>query len=231
MAYFRDVVGIDVSKQNLDLYVLSGQQRRTVANTAAGYGDLVSWLKSLGVRMAVMEASGGYERDVAKALRQAGFDVRIVDPKRVRHFAKAAGRLSYRRRDDCRVWRRVRGRAAMRDSPRCQARAFGGPRRGPAGPDRSSDFAAEPDLRLPERSGAAGLGGGFEADPGFDQTARSLDRQGHCGAPAVRRAGRPARYRAGRGPGDDCRPHCLAARARPARPPRAGGLGGGSSVR
>jgi len=50
MAYFRDVVGIDVSKQNLDLYVLSGQQRRTVANTAAGYGDLVSWLKSLGVR-------------------------------------------------------------------------------------------------------------------------------------------------------------------------------------
>src|SRR6516165_7799998 len=63
MAYFRDVVGIDVSKQNLDLYVLSGQQRRTVANTAAGYGDLVSWLKSLGVRMAVMEASGGYERD------------------------------------------------------------------------------------------------------------------------------------------------------------------------
>src|SRR6516225_3791953 len=100
MAYFRDVVGIDVSKQYLDLYVLSGQQRRTVANTAAGYGDFVSWLKSLGVRMAVMEASGGYERDVAKALRQAGFDVRIVDPKRVRHFAKAAGRLAKNDRID-----------------------------------------------------------------------------------------------------------------------------------
>ena len=100
MAYFRDAVGIDVSKENLDLYVLSGQQRRTVANTAAGYGDLVSWLKSLGVRMAVMEASGGYERDVAKALRQAGFDVRIVDPKRVRHFAKAAGRLAKNDRID-----------------------------------------------------------------------------------------------------------------------------------
>src|SRR6516225_342359 len=79
MAYFRDVVGIDVSKENLDLYVLSGQQHRTVANTAAGYRDLVSWLKSLGIRMVVMEASGGYERDVAKASRQAGFDVRIVD--------------------------------------------------------------------------------------------------------------------------------------------------------
>ena len=50
--------------------------------------------------MAVMEASGGYERDVAKALRQAGFDVRIVDPKRVRHFAKAAGRLAKNDRID-----------------------------------------------------------------------------------------------------------------------------------
>src|SRR6516162_5044777 len=88
----------------------------------------------------------------------------------------------------------------MRESPRCQARAFGGPRRGPAGPGGSSDFAAEPDLRLPERSGAAGLGGGFEAGPGFDQTARSLDCPGYCGAPAVRRAGRPARYRTRRGP-------------------------------
>ena len=47
-----------------------------------------------GVGRAVMEASGGYERDWARALRAAGFGVRIVDPKRVRHFAKAAGKLA-----------------------------------------------------------------------------------------------------------------------------------------
>jgi transposase len=41
-----------------------------------------------------MEASGGYERGWAEALRAAGVEVRIVDPKRVRHFAKAAGRLA-----------------------------------------------------------------------------------------------------------------------------------------
>jgi len=42
----------------------------------------------------VMEASGGYERRWAEALRAAGVEVRIVDPKRIRHFAKAAGRLA-----------------------------------------------------------------------------------------------------------------------------------------
>jgi transposase len=41
-----------------------------------------------------MEASGGYERDWARALRQAGIEVRIVDPKRVRGFALSAGRLA-----------------------------------------------------------------------------------------------------------------------------------------
>ena len=41
-----------------------------------------------------MEASGGYERSWAEALRVAGVEVVIVDPKRIRHFAKAAGRLA-----------------------------------------------------------------------------------------------------------------------------------------
>jgi transposase len=41
-----------------------------------------------------MEASGGYERDWAKALRESGIEVRIVDPKRVRSFAQSAGRLA-----------------------------------------------------------------------------------------------------------------------------------------
>jgi transposase len=103
MAYIQDVVGIDVSKQTLDVYALAHQRQRTVANDAAGYGELVGWLKSLGVRVAVMEASGGYEQTVAKALRRAGFDVRIVDPKRVRHFARAAGRLAKNDRIDARM--------------------------------------------------------------------------------------------------------------------------------
>lgn len=103
MAHSRDVVGIDVSKGTLDNFVLVHQQLRAVANAAAGHVELVKWLKSLGVRIAVMEASGGYERTVADVLRRAGFDVRIVDPKRVRHFARAAGRLAKNDRIDAQM--------------------------------------------------------------------------------------------------------------------------------
>ena len=49
------------------------------------------WLRRKKVGKAVMEASGGYEREWAKALRDAGIEVRIVDPKRVRSFAQSAG--------------------------------------------------------------------------------------------------------------------------------------------
>jgi transposase len=55
---------------------------------------LIAWLRRHKVGKAVMEASGGYERDWAKALREAGIEVRIVDPKRVRNFASSAGRLA-----------------------------------------------------------------------------------------------------------------------------------------
>jgi transposase len=55
---------------------------------------MVAWLRKHKVNKAVMEASGGYERDWAKLLRQAGLEVRIVDPKRVRSFALSAGRLA-----------------------------------------------------------------------------------------------------------------------------------------
>jgi transposase len=63
-------------------------------STPDGQAELVAWLRANGVGTAVMEASGGYERRWAEALRAAGIAVRIVDPKRVRSFAKAAGRLA-----------------------------------------------------------------------------------------------------------------------------------------
>ena len=61
-------------------------------NTAAGCAALAKELERRGVRLAVMEASGGYERPMAAALRQQSIGVLIVSPKRVRDFAKAAGR-------------------------------------------------------------------------------------------------------------------------------------------
>ena len=90
----KRLVGLDVSKRKIDACIRAAGQRMTAPSTPEGQAALVAWLRTHRVRAAVMEASGGYERDWAAALRGAGIAVRIVDPKRVRHFAKAAGRLA-----------------------------------------------------------------------------------------------------------------------------------------
>jgi len=68
--------------------------RQTCPSTAQGHRKLMAWLRKHKVTKAVMEASGGYERAWAKVLREAGIEVRIVDPRRVRSFAQSAGRLA-----------------------------------------------------------------------------------------------------------------------------------------
>ena len=88
------VVGIDVAKGKVDACIRSLSLRQTFPSTAQGHRKLVAWLRKHKVNKAAMEASGGYERDWAKVLRQAGIEVRIVDPKRVRSFALSAGRLA-----------------------------------------------------------------------------------------------------------------------------------------
>jgi transposase len=88
------VVGIDVAKDKVDGCIRSLSQRQTFPSTAEGRHALIRWLRKHKIGKAAMEASGGYERDWAKALREAGIEARIVDPKRVRSFAKSAGRLA-----------------------------------------------------------------------------------------------------------------------------------------
>lgn len=88
------VVGIDVAKDKVDACIRAFTLRQMFPSTAQGHRKLVAWLRKHKVNKAVMEASGGYERDWARALRQAGIEVRIVDPKRVRSFAQSAGRLA-----------------------------------------------------------------------------------------------------------------------------------------
>jgi transposase len=88
------VVGIDVAKDKVDACIRPLAQRQTFPSGAEGRRKLIAWLRRHKVGKAVMEASGGYERDWAKALRTTGIEVRIVDPKRVRNFARSAGRLA-----------------------------------------------------------------------------------------------------------------------------------------
>jgi transposase len=85
------IVGIDIGKAKVDACIRSLRQRSTQPSTPQGQGAIIAWRRANAVGTAVMEASGGYEQPWAAALRRAAIRVRIVDPKRVRHFAKSAG--------------------------------------------------------------------------------------------------------------------------------------------
>ena len=76
------VAGIDVAKDKVDVCVRSLSLRRTFASTAEGRRELASWLRRQKVGKAVMEASGGYEREWAKALREKDIEVRIVEDRK-----------------------------------------------------------------------------------------------------------------------------------------------------
>jgi transposase len=88
------VAGIDIAKDKADVCIRALSQRQTFPGTSEGRRQLISWLRKHKVTKAVMEASGGYEREWTRALREKDIEVRIVDPKRVRHFAQSAGRLA-----------------------------------------------------------------------------------------------------------------------------------------
>lgn len=86
--------GIDVSKDRLDVRVRPDGVTRQFDNTPEGLDELLEWLRSLEVTLIVVEASGGYERALLTALSLGGLPVSLVNPKRVRDFAKALGRLA-----------------------------------------------------------------------------------------------------------------------------------------
>jgi transposase len=87
-------VGIDVSKDRLDVAVLGEKQEKQVCNTQAGIKELVQWMLELQPALIVVEATGGYQRTVVEALFQAGLAVAVVNPARVRQFARACGLLA-----------------------------------------------------------------------------------------------------------------------------------------
>ena len=89
------VVGIDVAKAHVDVFVLGAEFKpQRFVNEAEGHSDLAAALASLDVRLVVMQATGGYEAALACALQAAGFAVAVVNPKQARDFAKGMGYLA-----------------------------------------------------------------------------------------------------------------------------------------
>ena len=91
MAQNASLVGVDVSKAKLD-WCIRGVACGTAMNSVRDCTALAKELVGRSIRLAVLEASGGYERTLVAALRKLNVGVMVVSPKRVRDFAKAAGR-------------------------------------------------------------------------------------------------------------------------------------------
>lgn len=96
------VVGIDVSKEHLDVVSSTGEPW-SVSTDEAGLQALVQRLKPLAASRIVLEATGGFEAPVVAALGLAGLPVIVVNPRQVRDFAKATGRLAKTDRLDAQV--------------------------------------------------------------------------------------------------------------------------------
>ena len=90
----RTYVGIDVSKDRLDMATLGKKQAQQVRNTKDGIAQLADQMVDLQPELIVVEATGGYQRSVVEALFRAGLCVAVVNPARVRQFARASGLLA-----------------------------------------------------------------------------------------------------------------------------------------
>ena len=87
-------VGIDVSKDRLDVHMLPSGEAFAVARDGKGLESLVERLTALDVSLIVLEATGGFETTVAAALASAGLPLAVVNPRQIRSFAKALGKLA-----------------------------------------------------------------------------------------------------------------------------------------
>jgi transposase len=99
----RRVLGIDVSKAALDCAIAPSQSAKQFGNDEAGIAELLAWAREQKPDLVVLEASGGYETGAATALAGAVFRVAVVNPRQIRDFAKAKGRLAKTDRIDAEV--------------------------------------------------------------------------------------------------------------------------------
>jgi len=96
-------VGIDVAKDRLDVHVRPGGEAFAVARDGEGVANLVDRLRVLAPALIVSEATGGFEQVVAGSLASAGLPVVVVNPRQIRDFARALGRLAKTDRLDAEV--------------------------------------------------------------------------------------------------------------------------------
>jgi len=103
MAQLVPHVGIDCSDARLEVHVHPQEIGFSLGNDPAGWCELERRLDALGARIVALEASGGCERGICRFLVERSYSVRLLDPYRVRQFARAAGQLAKNDRIDAAV--------------------------------------------------------------------------------------------------------------------------------
>lgn len=99
----KPVIGIDVGKDKLDVGLATEKRVRVWNNDDSGRAELSDWVMAQGASLVVVEASGGYEAALVSELAGREQAVALVNPTRVRAFAKAEGVLAKTDKIDARV--------------------------------------------------------------------------------------------------------------------------------
>lgn len=86
-------IGVDISKDTLDVHRHPGGDERRFANDAAGHKALIAWIGGTATRL-VFEPTGPYHRALERAFAKAGLPVVKVNPRQARRFAEATGKLA-----------------------------------------------------------------------------------------------------------------------------------------
>ena len=120
-------IGIDVAKDHLDVHVHPTGEAFRVTSDDAGLAVLLPRLAALTPSLIVLEATGGYEVRVTAVLASAGLPVAVVNPRQIRDFARATGRLAKTDTLDARVIALFADavRPTPRPLPDAQAQALG----------------------------------------------------------------------------------------------------------
>ena len=96
-------VGIDVSKNALDLHALPGAAHARFPNDQSGIRNVVAWVKERRASLVVLEATGGFEMPVTAELAAGSVPVSVINPRHARDFARALGILAKTDRIDAAV--------------------------------------------------------------------------------------------------------------------------------
>lgn len=99
----KEYIGIDISKSSLDVATWGKETHKQYCNDHEGIRDLVTKMKEQEPNLVVVEASGGLEQPIVSELFMEGLPVAIVNPTRVRNFARSTGQLAKTDKLDARI--------------------------------------------------------------------------------------------------------------------------------